>query len=84
MAMAKRLDQQLDCKTCGTIYLDIPDDATESTPISCSSCGVHLGTWGDLQDDLNDQLRGSTGAFDLHDGQFDEKSYPSSKPTKRS
>jgi hypothetical protein len=82
--MAQRLDHKLDCKTCGTIYLDIPDDASEYTPISCSSCGTHLGTWGDLQDDLTAQLRGTSGAFDLHDGQFDEKRYPLSKPSKRS
>lgn len=73
LAMGKRLDHILDCKTCGTINLSIPADATDDTSICCSRCGAHLGTWGDLQDALHDQLRGTSGAFDLHDGQFDEK-----------
>lgn len=78
--MAKRLDQKLDCKSCGTIYLDIPEDAADDTLIRCSSCGTPLGTWGVLQYDLADQLRGTSGAFDLHDGQIDEKRRPLIKP----
>ncbi|MDR6636340.1 ribosomal protein S27E [Phyllobacterium sp. 1468] len=35
----KRLDHKLDCKACGTIYLDIPADVQSHTPIYCSSCG---------------------------------------------
>lgn len=81
-AMAKRLNQKLDCKSCGTIYLDIPQGATDDTLIRCSSCGAALGTWGDLQDDLADQMRGTSGAFDLHDGQIDEKRHPLIKPMK--
>lgn len=28
----KRLDHKLDCKACGTIQMDIPDNANDSTP----------------------------------------------------
>lgn len=66
--MPKRLDDKLDCKKCGVIALDIPDDARESTPIHCSKCGGYLGTWGDLQDNFDDQATG--GSFDLKDGQI--------------
>ncbi len=69
--MVKLLDDKLDCKKCGTIYLDIPDDATESTGIHCSTCGGYLGEWGELQDDFN--LQAGHGVFDLNDGQIEKK-----------
>ncbi len=69
--MAKKLDHKLDCKTCGTIYLDIPDGATETTKITCSTCGGYLGEWGELQDDFNRQA--GHGVFDLKDGQIVKK-----------
>ncbi|TKT79026.1 hypothetical protein [Aquamicrobium sp. LC103] len=67
----KRLDQKLDCKTCGTIYLDIPEGAKDGTPIHCSTCGGYLGTWGELQDDFAEQS--DSGVFDLKRGQIIEK-----------
>ncbi|MGY6707560.1 MAG: hypothetical protein ACXIVF_04460 [Rhizobiaceae bacterium] len=66
--MSKRLNEKLDCKRCGVIALEIPDDARESTPIHCSQCGDYLGTWGELQDNFEDQATG--GTFDLKDGQI--------------
>ncbi len=41
----KRLDHKLDCKACGTIQMDIPDNATEHISIHCTSCGGYLGEW---------------------------------------
>jgi len=69
--MRKQLDDKLDCKKCGMIALDIPDGARESTPIHCSKCGDYLGTWGDLQDNFDDQTTG--GSYDLKDGQIIER-----------
>ena len=68
--MGKRLDHKLDCKRCGTISLDIPDHATESTPIHCSSCGDLMGSWGELQNDFYKQA--GHGTFDLDDGNISE------------
>ncbi|MCG6115121.1 MAG: hypothetical protein MEQ84_07965 [Mesorhizobium sp.] len=68
--MGKKLDHKLDCKRCGTITLDIPDDATDDTPIHCSLCHDFIGTWGELQDDFNRQA--GRGVFDLKDGQIEE------------
>lgn len=68
--MGKRLDHKLDCKRCGTIALDIPDNAAENTPIHCSSCGDLIGTWGALQDDFYRQS--GHGVFDLKDGNISE------------
>ena len=68
--MGKRLDDKLDCKRCGTIALEIPDDAVESTPIHCSGCGDYMGTWGELQDNFDKQV--NVGAFDLEDGNIKE------------
>ncbi|WP_164747970.1 hypothetical protein [Mesorhizobium sp. M7A.F.Ca.CA.002.14.1.2] len=70
--MGRRLDDKLDCKACGTIQMDIPDDANESTPIHCSNCGAFLGEWGELQDDFYRQARG-TEAFDLRNGTIIKK-----------
>jgi hypothetical protein len=36
---SKRLDHKLDCKACGKILMDIPDNAEEHTAIHCSQCG---------------------------------------------
>ncbi|MBZ9707926.1 hypothetical protein O7A70_12560 [Mesorhizobium sp. Cs1299R1N1] len=52
--------------------MDIPDDATESTPIYCSNCGAFLGEWGELQDDFYRQARDAE-AFDLRDGNIIKK-----------
>ncbi|MER9755385.1 hypothetical protein NKJ46_18345 [Mesorhizobium sp. M0166] len=68
----KRLDHKLDCKACGTVRMDIPENATEATPVHCSSCGAYLGKWGDLQDDFYAQARG-TQAFDLNNGNITRK-----------
>jgi hypothetical protein len=79
--MTKRLDHKLDCKKCGTIYLDIPEDADDATPISCSTCGTRLGTWGELQHDFYMQARDTTGAFELSDGQIEEQPAPPDSST---
>lgn len=70
--MGRQLDDKLYCKACGTIQMDIPDDAKESTPIYCSNCGAFLGEWGELQDDFYRQAHG-TEAFDLRDGNIIKK-----------
>jgi len=79
-ALMKRLDHKLDCKACGTIYLDVPEDVRDDSPIHCSSCHAFLGTWGELQRDFYRQA--GEGIFHLHDGQIDALSSTdfSSKP----
>lgn len=68
----QRLDHKLDCKACGTIYLDIPEDVQGHTPIYCSSCGEFLGRWDALERDFNQQ-GGQHGIFEMHDGQIIRK-----------
>lgn len=68
-ARMKRLDHKLDCKACGTIYLDVPDDVLEDSLIHCSHCHAILGRWGELQRDFYRQA--GEGIFHLHDGQID-------------
>lgn len=65
----KRLDNKLDCKSCGTIYLDVPENVNGDTVINCSSCNEPLGTWGELQRDFYQQSE--QGVFHLHDWQID-------------
>ena len=62
------LDGKLECPHCGTITLDLPDDATEDTPINCSRCGHYLGTWGELKDVFFRQA--GEGVFDVNKGRF--------------
>ncbi len=71
-AMGQFLDHKLDCKTCGTIYMDIPEHVSNDTPISCSTCGGLLGRWGDLVADFESQSRG-THIFDLKYGKIEAK-----------
>lgn len=70
----KRLDNKLDCKSCGTIYLDVPEDATGDSVIHCSSCNRPLGTWNELQRDFYQQS--GQGVFHLHGGQIDALTRP--------
>lgn len=65
----ERLDHKLDCKDCGTIYLDIPETVASDTPIHCSSCGQLLGRWGELERDFARQ-GGQNGVFEMKDGQI--------------
>ena len=65
----ERLDHKLDCKACGTIYLDVPEDVRATTPIHCSSCGQFLGYWGELSRDFASQ-GGQDGIFELREGQI--------------
>lgn len=37
------------CKKCGST-ITWPDDAVDSTEISCSNCGEHIGTYGELKE----------------------------------
>ena len=67
--LPQRLDHKLDCKACGTIYLEIPENVQSHTPIYCSSCGELLGRWDELELDFNQQ-GGQNGIFEMHDGQI--------------
>ena len=66
----KFLNHKLECSTCGTIRLEIPELADENTLVRCSSCGQEIGAWGDLQDDF--QKQSVTGVFDLKHGKIRE------------
>ena len=63
----QRLDDKLDCKACGTIQMEIPENVTDHSPIHCSNCGAFLGEWGDIQDDFQKQIAGAD-SLDLDDG----------------
>lgn len=73
LLMGKTLDHKLDCKSCGTIYLEIPGDIKDDELVACSTCGKGLGTWRDLKSDYLRQAIETEGVFDLHDGQFEVK-----------
>ncbi len=68
----KRLDHKLDCKKCGTIYLDLPDNLTGASPIHCTSCKMFIGYWSDLSRDF-DLQGGQNGVFELKNGQIERK-----------
>jgi hypothetical protein len=67
--MVKNLNHRLECKDCGTIYLEIPENVTDTSPINCSTCGVFLGNWSDLETDFAEQ-GGQNGVFKMDDGQI--------------
>ena len=73
LLMGKTLDHKLDCKSCGTIYLEIPEGIEEDELVACSTCGTGIGTWRDLKADYLRQAIETEGVFDLHDGQFEVK-----------
>jgi hypothetical protein len=67
--MIRKLNHRLECKDCGTIYLDIPPDVNGDTPIHCSSCSKFLGHWRKLEKDFASQ-GGHHGVFHMQDGQI--------------
>lgn len=67
--MAKTLDHKLDCKDCGTIYLDIPADVNSDTPIYCSTCQKFLGRWAELETDFALQ-GGQRGVYKMDEGRI--------------
>ncbi len=69
----ERLDDKLDCKKCGTILMDIPNDADDHTLIHCSKCGTLLSKWGELQDNFAGQIRDAE-VIDLNHGTMVKKS----------
>lgn len=67
--MPKRLNHKLECPTCGTIYLTMPNDLDGDTVIHCSSCGISLGSWRELESNFKAQ-GGENGVFEMRDGQI--------------
>lgn len=67
-----RLDNKLECPRCQTLYLTLTDNVSGSTPIYCSSCGTHLGSWAELERDFHQQ-GGSNGVFEMRTGQIIRK-----------
>ncbi len=39
----------LSCQKCSSHELTIPDEATDDSPVICSTCGAKLARWGDVQ-----------------------------------
>ena len=37
------------CRKCGGTVLSVPDNATDSSITTCKSCGVEVGTYGDVK-----------------------------------
>jgi transcription elongation factor Elf1 len=68
----QHLDSKLECPKCKTIYLTFTQDIDSNTPIVCSSCGEHMGTWGELEADFYAQ-GGGHGVFEMRDGQIIRK-----------
>jgi hypothetical protein len=58
------LNGKLECVSCGTILMDLPQDADVFTIIRCAHCQRVLGDWGEIQDEF---LR-VKGVFDLDHG----------------
>lgn len=69
MGDARYLNHKLECPSCGTVRLHIPDDVDPTTPISCEDCGRHLGIWDELQSDFALQ-GGMNGMFRLDRGRI--------------
>ncbi|WP_315918633.1 hypothetical protein [Mesorhizobium sp. SP-1A] len=68
----KKLDEQLECKVCGTIQQEIPENPEDDTPIRCSNCGAYLGTWREMEVSFSRQAKGG-GVFDLKEGTIIKK-----------
>ena len=39
----------LQCKKCGDNMLSLPDNPTDDSIVTCKSCGVEVGRWGDIK-----------------------------------
>ena len=66
------LNFKLTCPKCGVIYLNIPDDVSDSTVIRCSQCNTPRGTWQELETSFIRQS-GRDGVFEMDEGQIIRK-----------
>lgn len=48
---------KLTCKHCGSNDLEIPDDATDESMVTCKGCNTEVGKWGDVQQAAKDAAR---------------------------
>jgi len=39
----------LKCKKCSGNMLIVPDNPTDDSIVTCKSCGVEVGRWGDIK-----------------------------------
>jgi hypothetical protein len=69
----ERLDHKLDCKACGTIYLDIPDDVRNVTPSTAAHAAGSLVIGVSLIAISTDRVA-KDGIFEMRDGQILRKS----------
>lgn len=76
--MSRRLDNKLECPHCQTIYLTLTNDVDINTPIHCSSCGLLLGMWGELESDFYKQ-GGSNGVFSMRNGEITRIDQPANE-----
>jgi hypothetical protein len=59
------------CPVCHSSRVELPDESTDATPVSCANCEAMLGAWGDVrhadgpmlstkaEQDLKDALQGA-------------------------
>lgn len=64
-----RLAKNLECPFCRTIYLNLKGKMQPRTPIHCSSCGMYVGSWAELEAAFNAQ-GGNDGVFQMDRGQI--------------
>ena len=69
MGDAQYLNHKLECPSCGTIRMRIPDDVQPDSPITCEDCGRQLGMWDELQTDFERQ-GGARGIFRIDKGRI--------------
>jgi hypothetical protein len=37
------------CTKCGSNDVEVPDDATDESMVTCKGCQTEVGTWGELK-----------------------------------
>lgn len=47
--MTDRVEASFTCPNCGPVSIRVEDEANDDSPVTCASCGVGFGKWGDIK-----------------------------------
>jgi hypothetical protein len=46
---SQNLPVTIKCRKCGGDMLVLPDNPTDDSIVTCQSCGIEVGRWGDIK-----------------------------------
>ncbi|MFT4076882.1 MAG: hypothetical protein QM647_15255 [Asticcacaulis sp.] len=52
--MTDEIKASFTCPNCGPISIRVEDETNDDSAVTCASCGVRFGTWGEVKAKVTD------------------------------